>query len=162
MNIFKWFMSTSEEENSEKKDIPEVTRKQIKYEDKMYEVGVTTALVIFDDGREVHTKMYGYVKQYVYYEASYGFLRPTRNELIVRAAWVITSLEVYRSFLHDVVPDQLSKVVDDPNNPTVAWTGRIAHLEVFETLPHQVCYRTAYLEEIKDEATTDSSNISVS
>lgn len=110
------------------------------YEHRTYNVGVTTALIIFDDGREVHTKMYGSVDQYL--DHRFWGDEPEQKPKI-RPAYVATSIDVYRQFITSFGPTEQHKIVDDPINPTIAWTGKIAHAEIVETATYEVTYVTA-------------------
>jgi hypothetical protein len=128
------------------------TAANIVYIDKEFEVGITTALVIFDDGREVHTKFYGSVDQFV---DKVFLLYNIPKPITVSEPYVTTSVEAYKAFLFNLDPNSIEKIVDDPQDPTVAWTGRVAHLEIVETVPHKITYRVSVLEEVKDETPAD-------
>lgn len=109
-------------------------------ETQQFDVGVTTVLVIFRDGREVHTKFYGEVDQYVRYPDGDGDIK-------VYAPDVITSLQSYQRNLRDLIPGYECKIVDDPINPTCAWVGMISHMEVISTASHVVEYKVQKLVE---------------
>src|SRR5581483_1289972 len=98
-------------------------------------------LVIFDDSREVHTKIYGEVDQYVDYP-SYG-----RKTYRVNTPSIWTSEEKYRHWLQHTKPDEFVKILDDPMTPEIAWCGRIIHLEKVETQKHEIKYQVARIVE---------------
>lgn len=120
---------------------PKLVKKLI-HTDKSFDVGVTTMAITFDDGREVHAKIYGNVNQFIYYYEPLKVLEP----------YVITSVDKYKSFLSSFNPSDHVKIVDDENNPTTAWTGRIANLEIYKTEPHEICYGVASVIEVADDS----------
>lgn len=98
----------------------------VTYEDQVFDVGVTTVLIIFNDGREVHSKVYGNVDQYV------------SRSGIAYAPIVQSSETVYKQMLTSFDPNLPMKVYDDFLNPTVAWTGIVSHMEIHETSSYEV------------------------
>lgn len=121
--------------------IPLKPLKKLVYTDFQYDVGVTTALVIFRDGREVHTKFYGWVDQYIFGPYVKG------GETTVCKTYVFSSIDTYKNFLNNLVAGQETKIVDDTLNPLYSWIGQVAHLEIVETLPYTITYKVGKLED---------------
>lgn len=120
----------------------------IKYTDQMYDVGVSTVSVVFSDGREVYTKVYGEVSQYVRHsDRDIFFSKKEKTRApVADAAYIDSSVSKFKSMLMSYDHSVPLKFVDDEKNPTVAWSGMVAHMELVETQPHEVGFRTATLE----------------
>ncbi len=119
-------------------------RQKLEYEDKTFDVGVTTVLIIFDDGREVHSKVYGNVYQYIDHPVSDGDIFRVLDVQVQR------SEETYKQQLYNLGPDEVTKVYDDGLTPTIAWTGKIRHMEIASTDKYDIHFRVAKLVEITE------------
>ena len=134
-----------------KKVEPPAPRKKIlRYDNQEFEVGATTVLIIFEDGREVHSKIYGTVDQYVRTPFQHG------DDYRAYPPSIQTSEDTYKNWMQNVSPNEPIKVFDDGLNPSVTWIGKIAHMEIHETVKHTVTHTVATVidEPMKEEGAT--------
>lgn len=135
--MLDWFKQ-SNNQNTEPVVTPKL-RYRVIYTTKERDVGVSTVLIIFTDGREVHTKMYGWVEQYV----SSHYDPP-----MVGAVYGQSSEQAFKQWLLDLTPTEDRKILDDPRaDVPVMWVGRVSHAELLKTEPFKVEFKEASVEQ---------------
>lgn len=103
------------------------------YDTKLFNTGISTVYVVFSDGREVETKFYGDIDQYVPY-------RDVTTETKFSEPYVMNSHYRAAQWIGELKPGEQIKIVDDSRNITVAWIGMVHHAEIVKTEELMISY----------------------
>ena len=116
-------------------------KKTLAYHTEKFDVGITHVEVMFEGPFQFDTVFYGEVIQ-----SNWAY---TPGELQVSEPKIHSSLDKARSWLHYIDSNNAVTVLDDPNDPTIARSGKIISARILGSDAWDIDFQVASVVEVE-------------
>lgn len=125
---------------------PDLVVKNVSFLPHIFEVGVITADLLFDNSRKLTIKIYGSINQS--YKIGGKDFYGNFYQTIVQPPKIVSCDDAFKEFLKNYAIDKNPiAYVDDIERPTKSILGRVISVEKRDKQPYSKEFQVAYLEE---------------